>query len=163
MSRMETWRLGESGPLPLGALARSLDEFERIGRRRAPARPAETEAIARLKVAKLATALELFDRLDRARRFLHANAGRTVSLRELGAVASLSTFHLARFFKLAFGTAPIAYHRRLRLERAAALLASGSLSVAEVAELAGYSDAVAFTHAFRKHFGVPPRRLIAPA
>jgi transcriptional regulator GlxA family with amidase domain len=163
MGRIETWTSEQPAAPPFGAIAIPLDALERIGPPRNSTPRPGADAIARLKVAKVSTALDLFDRLDRARHFLHANVDRTVSLRELGAVANLSTFHLARFFKLAFGAAPIAYHRRLRLERAAALLGSGSLSVATVADLVGYSDAVAFSHAFRKHFGVTPRRLIAPA
>ncbi len=158
MSRIDAATFGTPAGQPFGAISFPLDQLDRI--RLSRAFPDEA-AIARLNVAKVSTGLDLIDRLERARRHLHANPGRTVSLRELGAVATLSTFHLARFFKLAFGTAPIAYHRALRLDRAAALLASGTPSVAKVAELAGYSDAVAFTHAFRKHFGISPRRLIA--
>lgn len=163
MRRTETWTHDQLVRPPFGTIVLPRNTFAPTPTPRAQSLRADAAAVARLKVAKVSTALELFDRLDRARRFVHANVDRTVSLRELGAVANLSTFHLARFYKHAFGAAPIAYHRALRLERAAALLASGGLSVAGVAELAGYSDAVAFSHAFRKHFGISPRRLIAPA
>jgi len=162
MRRIETWTPDQAAAPRFGVIGRPLNAVGRIGLRRDRSHRDDAEAIANLKVAKVSTALDLFDRLERARRFLHANVDRTVSLRELGAVATLSTFHLARYFKLAFGAAPIAYHRAMRLERAAVLLASGSLSVVRVAELAGYSDAVAFSHAFRKYFGIAPRRLIAP-
>jgi AraC-like DNA-binding protein len=70
----------------------------------------------------------------------------------------LSQFHLARYFKLAFGHAPIAYHRTIRLERAARFLASGAGSVAEAAEVAGYSDQTALSHAFTRHYGKPPQQ-----
>ena len=83
---------------------------------------------------------------------------RTIALAELASVARLSQFHLARYFRRAFGAAPIAYHRALRLERAADFLSRGEGSVARAAELIGYSDAVALSHAFRKHFGAPPQR-----
>ncbi len=119
---------------------------------------AESEAaMARLTVAKLSTRRALFQRLERARGYLHENDGRVVSLAELASVAGLSQFHLARYFKLAFGNAPIAYHRALRLERAGALLIAAGHSLPEIAERTGYSDEVALSHAFRRHYGRPPQ------
>jgi len=113
------------------------------------------EPLARSSAAKLSTRRELYRRLERARGFLHENDGRNVTLGEMAAVAGLSQFHLARYFKDAFGASPITYHRALRLERAAALLAAGG-SVGQAAEAAGYSDQVALSHAFRRKYGAPP-------
>ena len=115
-------------------------------------------AIDSLKAAKPSTRRNLYQRLERARAHLHDHIDRNVTLAELGTVAGLSQFHLARYFKLAFGEAPIAYHRRLRLGRAAELLAAGAGSVAEAAEAAGYSDATALSHAFRKQYGRAPQQ-----
>lgn len=131
-----------------------------LGRILAQERPriAAPGPLARLPSAKPSTRRELWTRLERARDHLQRTLDRVVSLDELASVASLSPFHLARHFKLAFGIAPIAFHRMLRLERAARLLAGGAVSVAEAAERTGYSDAVALTHAFRKHFGQAPRQ-----
>jgi len=110
-----------------------------------------------LKAAKLSTRRELYRRLERARGFLHEHDCRSVTLREMASVAGLSQFHLARYFKSAFGRSPISYHRALRLARAAELLAAGGCSVAQVAEATGYSDQVALSHAFRRHYGAPPQ------
>lgn len=118
----------------------------------------ETQAAMRgLSVVKPSTRIALFERLERARAHLHMNDDRAISLPELAALSGLSRFHLARFFKLAFGTAPIAYHRALRLERACALLAEGHRPLTEIAMLTGYSDEVALSHAFRRQFGRPPQ------
>ena len=111
-----------------------------------------------LVFAKPSTRRDIFQRLERARAHLHDHLDRGVSLAELASVALLSQFHLARYFKLAFDAAPIAYHRGLRLERAATYLAAGEGSVAQAAALIGYSDAVALSHAFRKHFGSAPQQ-----
>lgn len=54
------------------------------------------------------------------------------------------------------GERPGAWLRRLRLERAADLLAHGRLAVGEVALACGYGDAAAFARAFRRHFGHAP-------
>jgi AraC-like DNA-binding protein len=115
-------------------------------------------AAASLDAAKPSTRRDILQRLERARAHLHDHLDRNVALAELASVARLSQFHLARYFKRAFGAAPVAYHRALRLERAARYLSAGHGSVAQAAELIGYSDAVALSHAFRKHFGVPPQR-----
>ena len=114
-------------------------------------------AIESLKVVKSSTRHALFQRLERARGFLHSNDCRSVALAELAAVANLSQFHLARYFRLAFGQPPIAYHRSLRLARAAEYLARDEGTIAEAAEIAGYSDSVSLCHAFRRHFGKAPR------
>jgi AraC family transcriptional regulator len=114
-------------------------------------------AIDGLKAVKLSTRRELFRRLERAREFLHAHIARAVTLAEMASVAGLSQFHLARYFKDAYGESPISYHRMLRLDRAAGLLAAGGRSLAEVAEATGYSDQVALSHAFRRTYGVSPQ------
>jgi len=113
-------------------------------------------AIDALKAAKPATRHELYRRLERARGFLHDHDDRNVTLGEMASVAGLSQFHLARYFKAAFGRAPISYHRDLRLMRAAELLREGH-SVASAAEATGYSDQVALSHAFRRRYGAPPQ------
>lgn len=113
-------------------------------------------AIDGLKAAKSSTRRELYRRLERARGFLHDHDDRNVTLGEMASIAGLSQFHLARYFKSAFGRAPISYHRDLRLARAADLLRDGH-SVAAAAEATGYSDQVALSHAFRRRYGAPPQ------
>jgi AraC-like DNA-binding protein/quercetin dioxygenase-like cupin family protein len=144
----------ELGPHVAGGLLRKVEQ--------AVADPlAESRAaMERLKVAKMSTRRSLFERLERARGFLHHNDDRNVTLAELASVAGLSQFHLARYFKLAFGQAPIAYHRALRLARAAELLAGGGVSLSQAAEVAGYSDQVALSHAFRRQYGASPRHWV---
>jgi AraC family transcriptional regulator len=114
-------------------------------------------AIDALKAVKLSTRRELFRRLERARAFLHGHLACAVTLAEMASVAGLSQFHLARYFKDAYGESPISYHRALRLDHAARLLAAGGRSLAEIAEATGYSDQVALSHAFRRTFGVSPQ------
>ena len=132
--------------------------IDRVGAALAEPLAESRAAIDSLKAAKPSTRRNLYQRLERARAHLHEHLDRSVTLAELGSIAGLSQFHLARYFKLAFGTSPIAYHRRLRLGRAADLLAAGAGSVAEAAEAAGYSDATALSHAFRKQFGRAPQQ-----
>lgn len=69
----------------------------------------------------------------------------------------LTPSHVQRVFARAFGESPDQLSRRLRMERAAALLIESDRSVAEVAEAAGFASHEGFTRAFRAHFGRSPR------
>ena len=75
--------------------------------------------------------------------------------RLLAGIACFSPFHFHRVFRGMMGESIGDCVRRLRLERAAWRLISGS-SVTEVAFDAGYESHAAFTRAFRDVFGVPP-------
>lgn len=79
-----------------------------------------------------------------------------LSLEAVAAVAGMSAFHFHRLFRAAVGEPLQAWARRLRLERAAALLAHSRWPVASVGMAAGYETQAAFTRAFSRRFGVPP-------
>jgi AraC family transcriptional regulator len=79
-----------------------------------------------------------------------------LDLEALARSAAISPFHFHRVFRGILGETPLELHRRLRLERAAAELASGVRPVTEVAFSAGYETHEAFTRAFRQHYGASP-------
>ncbi len=51
--------------------------------------------------------------------------------------------------------------RRMRLERAAALLEAGAGSVSRIAYIVGFKSVAHFSNCFQKHFGVRPSRYVA--
>jgi AraC-like DNA-binding protein len=119
----------------------------------------------RLGALKRSTRIETLQRIERARGFIHASAGRAISLEQVAGEAALSRFHLSRSFAEVFGLPPLAYHRRLRLEAAARLLRADAASATEIADQLGYASLSAFTRAFRQQFGIPPsaaRRAYSP-
>ena len=71
----------------------------------------------------------------------------------------LSTSSLQRAFLQHFGTSPMQYVIKLRMEKALGLLAENRLSVKEIALLCGFSDEKYFSRAFRQKYGYPPTRL----
>lgn len=79
-----------------------------------------------------------------------------IELGQLGALAGLSSFHFHRVFRGMVGETPVELQRRLRLERAAAALATSEEPVTRIAFSAGYEAHEAFTRAFRAHFGASP-------
>ena len=87
---------------------------------------------------------------------VEAHLAEPLSLRELAALAGLSTSHFCRAFKQSVGMPPHRYHTHQRIERAKALLATRALSVTEIGLVVGFSETSSFTAAFRKSTGLTP-------
>ncbi len=78
------------------------------------------------------------------------------SLPELARWAGYSAQHLNRVFRKVIGITPLQYAARIRMEKAAALLASRQLTVKGVGERLGIDDPYYFSRLFRQHYGVSP-------
>lgn len=78
-------------------------------------------------------------------------------LAQLARAVGVSRQHLVRAFGRELGHPPQEAVRRLRLARAADLLARTDLAVAEVADACGFDDPFHFSRAFRRLHGVAPR------
>lgn len=67
--------------------------------------------------------------------------------------------YLRKLFKKEVGVTPLEYMTGLRMKKAESMLSSAlsrDYSVAEIAELCGYSDPLYFSRVFNKHFGCSP-------
>ena len=80
------------------------------------------------------------------------------SLDALAAESGWSSFHLHRAFRRMVGETPKAYTQRLRLDRAAARLATVDDRVVDVAFDSGFASHEVFTRAFTRRFGRSPER-----
>ncbi|WP_309083941.1 GlxA family transcriptional regulator [Chelativorans sp.] len=80
-----------------------------------------------------------------------------LSMADLARRLSISPDKLERAFQAELNTVPSLYYRRLRLGRAADLLAHSSVPIGEVALSCGFASASSFARAFREQFGYPPR------
>ena len=96
------------------------------------------------------------ERLEKARRFIEARFDQPFSLRDTAAQAHLSPAHFCFCFTRQFGAPPRAYAMRLRLRRAAQLLANRQFTVYQVAQQVGCPDPFYFSRLFRKHYGQSP-------
>ena len=82
-----------------------------------------------------------------------------ITLGELARQAGVSPRQLQRRFKAIFGIGPWEFLTKTRVLAACkALEADGDRSVAEIAQDCGFSDQSAFSHHFRTHVGLTPRR-----
>ncbi len=95
--------------------------------------------------------------LRRVRDLLHDRfAEPGLQVRDLATAADVHPVSLARAFRRHFGRSPAEYLRRVRLEWAAAELASNGRSLAEIAAAAGFADQSHFARSFRIAFGLTP-------
>ncbi len=94
--------------------------------------------------------------LSNAEEFLRASFNRSVRMTEVAAAVGVHPVHLARTFRQHYGLTPGAYVRRLRLDWAAAQLATSTHPLASIAVEAGFSDQSHFTRTFRGYTGLTP-------
>jgi len=98
-------------------------------------------------------------RINRVLDFMDANLDRPLTLEDLAAQACFSPYHFLRIFMTQTGETPFGLLQRLRLEKAANLLtARPDLKILDLALQCGFTNAPAFSRAFKAHFGETPSR-----
>lgn len=96
----------------------------------------------------------VFVRLQRVRHFIRTCCDMELDNGVLAQMAHYSSSHFLRTFASVFGETPHSYLVGQRLQRAARLLRSGNLAIAEVAVACGFENRSAFSRRFRQHFGI---------
>ena len=89
---------------------------------------------------------------------LHDKPDAPWRVEDLAAHVGVSRATLARKFTALTGRSPMAYLTWWRMTTAAGLLRTTDRPLAAVARQVGYSSPFAFSHAFKRHFGVTPGR-----
>lgn len=92
-----------------------------------------------------------------AQLWLHNNMMKAVTISKLARQFGMSPRNFSRRFKAAAGKTPVQYLHQLRLNTARELLQSSNLSIAEIAEKAGFQDASHFSRLFRRTLSISPR------
>ncbi|WP_313806002.1 AraC family transcriptional regulator [Sphingobium sp.] len=90
-------------------------------------------------------------------REIRAHPDRPWTVTDLARHVGLSRSAFAAAFHDVIGESPIAFLTRMRMERAATLLRTDSLSMYEIAQRVGYPIESSFARAFKRHWGVAPR------
>ncbi len=96
--------------------------------------------------------------LGRARNLLHEHGDEPLTLSELADRVCIDRAHLARTFKQRLGMSVGEYHRRLRLEQAARMIAQSDEPLSRIAQRCGFSDQAHLTRLFRRYTGSTPAR-----
>jgi transcriptional regulator GlxA family with amidase domain len=82
-----------------------------------------------------------------------------LAMSDLARALGVSSDRLERSFRSELGVPPNSYYRRLRLKRAADLLAHSSLKVRDVALACGFANMSSFARAFREEHGHAPKTM----
>jgi AraC family transcriptional regulator len=94
--------------------------------------------------------------LGQARALLHDRYTERLRVSEVAAAVGVHPVHLARLFRLHYGTPVGAYVRTLRLTWAAGQLTDSGDCIAQIALQAGFFDQSHFTRTFKRQFGLTP-------
>jgi len=97
-------------------------------------------------------------RTDAALRYLGANLGRPVQIRDVARACGVSRTRLLTLFRLHMGMPLMRYLEEERMRRARQLLKTGMMRVKEVAREVGYADQKYFAKRFKRFFGCRPTR-----
>jgi len=126
------------------------------------AAPLAAEGLA-LELLAAASREEASHRIDRAppwlssaEDLLRARVGDCVRLSELAAEIGVTPVQVARAFRARYGVSVGEYGRRIRVEWAAAEIARGDRTLAEIAVEAGFADQSHFTRLFKRYLGTTP-------
>jgi len=120
-----------------------------------PANPPDASSYAVSSAARV-----LHPGIRHALEYLVNHLDAPIGLSEIAAAAHASPSHLSRLFTAEFGHGPTAHLRRLRMEHASRLLATGRANVTEAALAVGYQSLGQFSRAFSEHHGRPPSAFI---
>lgn len=94
--------------------------------------------------------------VQQAADWMAARCGESLSAQTLAAALNVSYRTLHRRFDAGAGMAPLAYLQALRIEQAKELLEGTRLSLEQIVERIGYSDASAFRRLFLRQAGLSP-------
>lgn len=93
-----------------------------------------------------------------AKKYIHANFGRKLTLRNLAGEMHLSHARCCSLFKEATGTTFTDYVNRLRVETARELLRNRAMGMKQVAAKAGFFSIAQFNRVFKRFTGLSPSR-----
>ena len=88
--------------------------------------------------------------------YIEQNLNKKISIGELSESSDLSKFHIHKIFRAFTGSSIYDTVIRLKLEKAAVLLAETSKPVGEVASISGFTTSEAFSTEFRNRFSLSP-------
>lgn len=96
------------------------------------------------------------DRVKRARDYVARDLSATVTVEEAARIARMPLTSFKACFKGVYGSSPAAYFRKLKMDRAAQLLAESDMKVADIGLAVGYDSPSKFSAAFKSAWNICP-------
>ena len=94
--------------------------------------------------------------IEQIRLYIASHCTEGITLKKVADRFYVSMEYLSKVFKSTYGEGFTEYVTRLRMEKAAALIAEGTLPLKEVGEAVGYYDQAHFYKTFKKIYGKAP-------
>lgn len=89
--------------------------------------------------------------------FIEENYQQDITIEDIANASGLSRIYFSRIFKEFTGKSPQQFLITYRMSKAAILLKSSRISIAQVSSSVGYGNQLHFSSAFKSIFGIPPR------
>jgi AraC family transcriptional regulator, transcriptional activator for feuABC-ybbA operon len=96
-------------------------------------------------------------KVEKIIKYLHENINRSVTLKELSELVSLSPSYLSRTFKDTTGYSIIEFFNKMKIDKAEALIIVGDKKIKEISESLGFKDEFYFSRLFKKIEGISPK------
>ena len=96
--------------------------------------------------------------IEKALEYIQQNLHCSLSTRDMCYCLGISQTHLNRLFRQHIQCSPVKFFLQQKLTWAGHLLRSTSLSIKEIAVIAGYDDPLYFSARFKKQFGISPKK-----
>ena len=95
-------------------------------------------------------------RVEKALNYIHKHYGESVEVDTLASLVNMSPSAFHRSFKEVTASSPIQYLKKIRLNKAKALLQLQNLKVKEVSTQVGYESTAQFSREFKRYFDQSP-------
>lgn len=95
-------------------------------------------------------------KLQPAIEYISQNYGQVITNDLLAYVSGMSTVYFRKQFTEVMGVSPIAYVKKLRIEKAKEMLQSDYRTLTDVAQSLGYANLYDFSRDFKRHTGIAP-------
>jgi AraC-like DNA-binding protein len=114
------------------------------------------ELVSGIEVKPLTVSMRDRRRAVEAALWIESHAHEPIALERAAHAAGLSAFHFLRLFSSVLGVTPHQYVLRVRLRRAASLLAEEARSITDIALDSGFADLSNFVRTFHRAAGLSP-------
>ena len=94
--------------------------------------------------------------IKQAKKIIHTQYGNPLKISEIAKKLNLNRSYLYKIFKEETDYSLKDYLIQIRMEKSADLLTRTTFHISEIANAVGFPDALAFSKAFKKHFGQSP-------
>lgn len=96
------------------------------------------------------------DVVENANGFMQRNCDRAITTAEVAKHVGYSTNYFVTIYKSVSGISPMAYHEKLRIEKAKNFILTTNLSMSEVADELGFDNLYSFSRYFKRLTGYSP-------